>query len=187
MNFFSKQELRALVVIFGLLVVVSLPNFIVSLRRARDAQRRADIGSIQGAIFRYQEDFGTYPLSINGKIAACEPVSYKDVGGIKHPIFSACEYGKSSLSDLSDGSYPAYMKIIPNDPDTGRKTIYYYFSSGSRFQIYGSLEGKDEAEYDINIVGRGVFCGEELCNFGKSSGTTPLDMSIEDYESTIKK
>ncbi len=186
MKFFDKSELKAILIIFAFLAVISTPNFIASLRRARDAQRKADIGTIQDALFRYQADFGTFPLAINGKIAACEPVSYVEVGGIKTPVFSACDFGKLSLADLSDNSYPAYLKPIPNDPQAGRGCSYYYFSSGSRFQIYGSLEGKDEDEYDENIIKRGITCGSEVCNFGKSSGKTPLNISIEEYESTTK-
>lgn len=166
-------------------MVISTPNFIVSLRRARDSQRKADIGSIQDALFRYQADFGTFPLSIGGKIAACRPVSFEEVGSIKTLVFSACDFGKSSLADLSDSLYPAYMKLIPNDPQAGRGRFYYYFSNGNRFQIYGALEGKSEDEYDESIIKRGVACGSEMCNFGKGSGKTPLDISIEEYESEI--
>lgn len=178
MKFFSKSEFKVILIIFAGLVIISLPNFIVSLRRARDAQRKADIGSIQDALFRYQADFGTFPLSVDGKIAACEPVSYVEVSGIKTPVFSACDWGESSLADLSDSSYPPYLKLIPGGS-------YYYFSNGSRFQIYGSLEGKSEDEYDESIIKRGILCGLKICNFGKSSGKTPLDRSIEVYESEI--
>jgi type II secretory pathway pseudopilin PulG len=187
MDNFSKSELKGILVIFVFLVAISVPNFIVSLRRARDAQRKADIGSIQDALYRYQADFGVFPLSIDGKIAACEPVYYREVSGIKTPVFSACDFGKSSLSDLSDSTYPPYMKLIPNDPESKKGRSYYYFSSGSRFQIYGSLEGKNEDEYDESIVKRGISCGETVCNFGKSSGKTPLDISIEEYETKISK
>ncbi len=187
MKNFTRSEIKAILIIFFFLFVISLPNFIVSLRRARDAQRKADIGSIQDALFKYQADFGYFPLAIDGKIAACEPVSYKEVNGVKTPVFSACEYGMSSLRDLSDSSYPAYMNIIPNDPKNGQGRTYYYFSNTGRFQIYGSLEGESEDEYDEDIVSRGINCGEKLCNFGKSSGKTPLNMSLEEYEISIQK
>lgn len=187
MNNFSKSELKAILIIFLFLVVISTPNFIVSLRRARDAQRKADIGGVQDALYRYQADFGTFPLSIDGKIAACEPVSFKEVGGIKTPVFSACDWGKDTLRDLSDLSYPSYLKIIPDDPQKDRSYSYYYLSNGSRFQIYGRLEGKTEDEYDESIIKRGILCGLKICNFGKSSGRTPLNMSIEEYENSIKK
>lgn len=178
MKFFSKTESKALFVIFVFLILISVPNFIVSLRLARDAQRKADVGSIQDALYRYQADFGTFPLSVDGKIAACEPVTYKEENGIKTPVFSPCDWGKSSLADLSDSSYPPYLKTIPNG-------TYYYLSNGGRFQIYGSLEGKTEDEYDKSIIRRNLPCGSKVCNFGKSSGRTPLDISIEEYENKI--
>lgn len=180
MSSFSKSELKAILIIFLFLIAISTPNFIVSLRRARDAQRKADIGEVHDSLLRYQGDFGAFPLSIGGKIAACEPVTFKEVNGIKTPVFSPCDWGKSSLVDLSDSSYPPYMKLIPNGS-------YYYFSDGSNFQIYGSLEGKSEDEYDESIIKRGIACGSKICNFGKSSGKTPLSISIEEYESTLKK
>lgn len=180
MKFFSKSESKALFVIFAFLIFISTPNFIVSLRRARDAQRKADVGSIQDALYRYQADFGTFPLAVDGKIAACQPVSYKEVAGIKTPVFSPCDWGKSSLADLSDSSYPPYLKVIPSGS-------YHYFSNGSRFQIYGSLEGRSEDEYDESIIKRNISCGPSVCNFGKSSGRTPLNISIEEYEDSIKK
>ena len=180
MKFFDNSELKAILIIFAFLIVISTPNFIVSLRRARDAQRKADIGSIHDSLLRYQNDFGSFPLSIDGKIAACEPVTFREVAGIKTPVFSPCDWGKTSLADLSDSSYPPYLKVIPNGS-------YYYFSNGSRFQIYGSLEGKSEDEYDESIIKRGIACGSKICNFGKSFGKTPLNMSIEEYESTLRK
>jgi len=186
MNNFTKPEFKAILIIFACLVVISTPNFIVSLRRARDAQRKADIGSIQDALYRYQADFGSFPLSAGGKIAACEPVSYKDFGGIKTPVFSACDWGKDALRDLSDLSYPSYLKTVPNDPQKDRGYSYYYLSNGSSFQIYGSLEGKAEDEYDSAIIKRGLACGSKICNFGKGSGRTPLNISIEEYESQTK-
>lgn len=186
MKFFSKSEFKAVLIIFAVLIAISTPNFIVSLRRARDAQRKADIGSIQDALFRYQGDFGSFPLSIDGRIAACGPVAFEEAGGIKTPVFSPCDFGKASLADLSDSSYPPYIKLIPNDPQSDKGRSYYYFSDGSRFQIYGSLEGKSEDEYDDSIIKRAIACGSKICNFGKSSGKTPLNMSIEEYENSIK-
>lgn len=187
MKSFTKSELKGIFFILFVLVAVSAPNFIVSLRRARDAQRKADIGTIHDSLLRYQGDFGTFPLSIDGKIAACEPVTFVEKGGVKTPVFSACKFGKDSLKDVSDSSYPAYMLTIPNDPQNASGYSYYYLSNGSRFQIYGALEGKSEDEYDESIIVRGLPCGEKVCNFGKSFAKTPLDVSIEEYETKIKK
>ena len=187
MSLFTKLEARGIAIILLALVVIATPNFIVSLRRARDAQRKADIGSIHDSLLKYQADFGHFPLSVNGKIAACEPVTFAESGGIKSPVFSPCEFGKDSLRDVSDLSYPAYMSLIPNDPQKDKGYSYLYVSNGSRFQIYGTLEGKGEDEYDESIIKRGLSCSEKICNFGKSFAKTPLNISIEEYESTLNK
>jgi len=187
MKFFTKTELKAILVIFGFLVVISAPNFVVSLRRARDAQRKADIGSLYEALNKYQADFGTFPLALDGKVAACAPVKISKSFPRDTVIFSVCNWGKDSLRDLGDESYPPYLKIIPADPRTGQGFAYYYLSNGNRYQIYGSLEGKDEAEYDPKIVARNLPCGTKICNFGKAYSRTPLDKSIEEYENEINR
>lgn len=190
MNFFSKSEFKAILIIFAGLILISTPNFIVSLRRARNAQRKADIGSIYGSLLKYGEDFGAFPLSADGKIAACEPVAVKKNENPTLPpaiIFSPCIWGRDSFRDLSDSSYPPYLQTIPNDPQQKTGPAYYYLSDSGHFQIYGALEGKSEDEYDPAIIKRDLPCGSKICNFGKASGRTPLNMSIEDYENSIKK
>lgn len=187
MNFFSKEEIRAIGIIFGLLIVFSAPNFLVSLRRARDAQRKADIGSVYEALNKYQTDFGTFPLSVEGKIAACAPAKVIKQEPKNIIVFSPCNWGQDSLRDLADPDYPPYLKNIPADPLTKDGFAYYYLANGSRYQIYGALEGKTEAEYDPKIVARNLPCGAKICNFGKAYGRTPLDKSIEKYENEISK
>lgn len=184
MNPFSQQEFKGLAIILLIIVGISLPNFLVSLRRARDAQRRSDIGAIKDSLLRYQADFGYFPFSVDGKIAACEPVTKKDELTY---VFSACEWGKDALKDLSDPSYSPYIAKLPLDPDHAKGIAYLYFSNGSRFQIYAALEGKDEAEYDPAILKRNSACGSKICNFGKSFSQTPLDKSIEEYENEINE
>jgi hypothetical protein len=48
------------------------------------------------------------------------------------------------------------------------------------------LEGEEEAEYRQDLVEYGLMCGERVCNFGKSSGSTPLDKSIQEYENELE-
>jgi len=194
MKFFTREELAVVSLILGLIILVSTPNYIVSLRRARDAQRKADLGSIHEALVKYQEDFGFFPLAKDGAIAACAPyeVVPKDArkpdGSLDVTVsYSACDWGRDSLADLSDPSYPPYLKAIPNDPQAQHGLKYVYFSNGSRFQVYAALEGKSEDEYDKEIIKRGINCGTKICNFGRAYGKTPLNKSIEEYESELLK
>lgn len=169
-------------IILAVIIAFSYPNFAVSLRKARDAQRKADVGSISSALNEFQHDFSSFPLSKDGRIAACEPVVKK--GEVYYEVtnfvydFSVCEWGKDALRDLSDPSYPPYLKIIPQGD-------YYYLSNGNRYQIYGALESKDEDEYDEAIIKRNLPCGNRVCNFGKGYGQIRLDISIEEYENEL--
>jgi type II secretory pathway pseudopilin PulG len=185
MKFFTKQELKGLAIILLLIFAASLPNFLVSLRRSRDAQRKADLGTIHDSLLRYQADFGSFPISKDNKIAACEPVEKKIVNGLTTFDFSPCAWGKDALKDLSDLSYPAYIQVLPLDPNQAKGVGYLYFSNGSRFQVYAALEGKNEDEYDPKIIKRNLNCGSRICNFGRSYAKTPLDKSIQEYENEI--
>ena len=61
MKRFTKQELAGLAIIFLLLVFISVPNFVVSLRRARDQVRKDDMGALVQALGLYFADFGIFP------------------------------------------------------------------------------------------------------------------------------
>lgn len=179
MKFFSKYEFVEITIIIAILIAVSLPNFIVSLRRARDAQRKNDLGSLENALLRFNNDFGFFPLaSVDGRIIAC-----RGVGELLEP----CDWGVDALTDPSDPSFPPYLSSIPVDPDNSKGVSYHYLSNGKRFQILAALEGKDEDEYDESILARGIYCGKALCNSGKASGRTPLDKSLQEYENELNE
>ncbi|MBI2065889.1 hypothetical protein HYT60_00040 [Candidatus Woesebacteria bacterium] len=174
MKFFTRQELFAVILILGAIVLASLANFKVSLRRARDVQRKSDVRSVTDALVKYSEDFGPFPLSEDGKIVACKGPETKvdEKGRITGLI--ACGWGEDALVDK-----------LPQDPLFEKGFRYLYLSNGKRFQLYASLEGTDEPEYDPKIIVRKLSCGEFICNFGLSYGRTPLDKSIEEYENEL--
>ncbi len=190
MKFFSKKETGWILVILVLIASASLYNFRLSLRRARDAQRKADLGQIYNGLGEYHADFGFYPPSLDGKIVACEKpgidISKMDKKEVDlMDIFQPCEWGQDSLGDVFDPSYPAYLEVLPVDPHKTEGASYIYFSSGSHFQLYASLEGEDEEEFQSVITERNLACGVRVCNFGRASGVTPLDKSIKEYENEL--
>ena len=185
MKSFSKEELLAVGVILLAIVLISFKNFKVSLRRARDAQRKNDIGAIANGISRYGNDFAVYPLaSGDGQILACSPRVSTNKVGKEIVEFEPCEWGKDSLRDALDLTYPSYIEVLPSDPKGDLGVSYLYLSSSQNYQVYAALEGVDEDEYDPNIVARNLTCGVKICNFGRSSGV-PLDKSIEEYENEL--
>ena len=174
MKFFNREETKAVLIILSFILLISVPNYITSLRKARDTQRKNDLGALLGALDRYASDFREFPLSRDGKILAC--------GDFENPV--PCEWGKDSLRDTSDPDYPPYMELLPQDPHYKNGAYYVYLSNGNRFQIYGALEGSREDEYDEDIIARNISCGVKTCNFGRSYGVG-LDISIEEYENEL--
>ncbi len=189
MKFFSRDEVIGIIIILGSIALISSFNFSISLRRARDAQRKSDVGTIVTGLVKYQEDFGSFPLaSSDGKIMACKnpsEVPTKDINGNWVINWIPCNWGVDGLRDVMDPNYPPYLAILPVDPQNSQGVHYTYFSDGKTFQIYTSLEGRDEPEYTPKILARGVSCGIRICNYGRALGKTPLDISIEQYENEI--
>lgn len=194
---FSKNETFAVTAILLFTFIITFYNLNISLRRSRDAQRRSDIGAIANALNKYHDDFGFFPPSKEGKIAACKGNDF-DVGWEElkknekfdenkfFELLVSCQWGKDKLADVTDSNYPAYMNVIPGDPKGTEGLAYLYLSNTVRFQIFSYLEGKsDEIGYDESIVKRGLTCGVGFtCSFGKSYAS-PLDRSIEEYENEL--
>lgn len=172
MNPFSKSEIISLFVIFLILIAISIPNFVVSLRRARDQVRKDDLGGLVPALGLYHEDFGIFPLSSSdGRIVACKKSGNLVVNYIP------CNWGVDA--------FDAYMPLLPRDPDYQKGAGYRYISDGSRFQIYVSLENNDDPEYDPKIIARNLMCGNLICNAGRGYGRTPTNISLEEYEAQL--
>lgn len=169
-KFFSKSETISLIVIFAVLIIVSIPNFAASLRRARDQNRRDDLGAMETYLGQYFSDFDAFPASsLDGKVMDClKPgdAPYKDEKGfwVVNPI--ACEWGKDSLSNLINGK--VYLDKLPIDPSSEDGMSYLYLSKGKMYQIFAAMEGLDEAEVDQRIIARNLTCGNHICNVGRS-------------------
>jgi len=188
---FIKSEVIGILVILGIITVVSLYNFGLAKRRGRDSQRKSDIGSITNGLNKYNDDFGIYPQATDdGKIIACKGEEInKLIEGQPAITFSLapCEWGKDALEDVNDPDFPPYIKTMPIDPKSREGFAYVYLSNGKRFQILAALEGKGEDEYDPAVEVRGIACGARVCNFGRSSGQTPLDRSVQEYENELEE
>lgn len=195
---FSKNETIGVSIILLVIFVATFFNLQVSLRRARDAQRRADIGAIAEALDKYQKDFGFFPpATADSKILACKgenfgnlPANIKE--GEKISAFwktlRGCNWGEDAFRDVTDDNYPAYMERLPSDPKKDKGLTYIYFSDMTRYQLYAYLEGgESEIGFRQGIVERGIKCGSQICNFGKAYSDTPLEMSIEMYENELIK
>lgn len=182
LNIFGFNQKESITISSILLIIIAaiLINLQISYRKSRDVQRKDDMRSVYDTLITYHEDFGFFPLSDSeGKILACEPYD------VDTKTFSACDWGKDAIRDIFDKNYPTYLEKLPIDPRHDEGYGYFYISNGRRFQVYATLESKNEPEYDQKIIERGIYCGEKICNFGRSFSKTPLDKSLEEYENEL--
>lgn len=203
MRFFSKQEIKyTLFIIFFLLFFVYL-GFKKALTRARDAQRMADLGVIVNDLDLFFQQAGYYPPSDEkGRIVGCNPSS--DVLPLLSPtlslkeklekVYKPCEWGKDRLTlivkEKDDIKLVDFPDLLPKDPHYNKdveKRSYFYISTLNRFQIFASLEDNSDNIFNMDIIKRNLYCGMAICNFGKSSGSVPLGISIEEYENILEK
>lgn len=187
MKFFTKQELKIVGIILFTISLISFFNFRISIRRARDNQRKNDFGTLQRALEDYSYSVGIVPFSSeDGKILACkDETTYFDEEKKTWVNIKPCEWGEDSLEDFTDSESSVFMNPIPMDPQNLQGVSFVYLSNGKRFQILGHLEGKDEPEYDSTIEARNIMCGSKICNYGRAYDT-PLDISIEEYENKLQ-
>ncbi len=198
MRLFTKQETITVSLIFLVVFTVTFLNMQTSLRRARDAQRKGDLGDISNALEKFRNELGFFPLAENGKIKMCkasnfneilEKVKSKEVFDTElfYQGLRGCEWGKDGLYDVLDDSVPAYMKTLPSDPKTPKGINYIYLGNSNRFQLYTYLEGEnEESGYDNRIVDRQLKCGNKICSFGKAY-SVPMERDINDYEKELLK
>jgi hypothetical protein len=178
---FNKKELISVAVILAALGTATYMNLRISLRRERDFQRKNDIKAIHDALLAFHIDTSSFPPSFEGKIVAC--FGGVDKNGIPQAI--PCNWHTDSLGNIFTGAI--FLEKLPTDPKHNSGARYYYISNGRYFQIYGALEGKDEAEYSEGIVARNIMCGNRVCNYGRGFLGTPLDKSIEEYENELRQ
>lgn len=177
MKIFTRQEKNIVAAILLVIFIAAFFNYQVAIRRGRDNQRKNDMGDLANALGVYKERNGFYPLSSeDGKIKACldRPLAPDENLMV---IAQSCEWGKDQLGNV---------RGLPHDPQDKSGVSYHYISNGNYFQVFGALEG-DEAEYDQKVVNRNISCGKRICNFGKASDKTPLDISIEEYENILSE
>lgn len=157
MRFFTKIELKGLGVIFLVLLAIAVPNFAISFQRGRDVDRKTDLGTVVLALASFKEQFGYYPASTNdGKVIACLNPGEKPIYDIfKHVTnFKICEWGGESV-----------VGKLPVDPSSSQGFSYFYKSDGTRYNVYTSLERRDQPEYQPEVAQQNISCGVKICNF----------------------
>lgn len=180
---YSKNEAFIVAVIIFGIITATVVNLKTSYRRSRNVTRKNDIRTIHDGLIAYRDDYANFPESDQGKIVAC----FGGVDTENNPQRVICEWARDPLPDLFNmNKADNYLRTLPSDPKHIEGRRYLYLSNGRYFQLYGSLEGSDEDEYRQDVVKRDLKCGDEICNFGRSSDNAPLEKSIEEYENELR-
>lgn len=122
---FTLIELLVVIAIIGILSAIGLVSLNGAREKARDSQRKSDIGSFRSALALYFDDFNSYPTT-SGKVDHGASGATGATGG-----FAALIAGN-------------YMPSLPNPPATVgtiQGTYYYAVASGNdHFLLYSQLE-----------------------------------------------
>lgn len=127
---------------------VSLASFTFSQRKSRDAKRKSDLSQIARALQVFNEDFGRYPVGVDGEIIGCgEPLE-------------GCAWGEV-FSAYSGGVEQLYMSKLPEDPKANFS--YFYESDGESFSLYAVIENDEDKDYRSDLT---VECGNDVnCSY----------------------
>jgi len=149
---FTLIELLIVIIILGVLSTLITGNFFTSLKKGRDARRKADLEQIQRALEMYYEDKRSYP-------------NFSFTFGKK-----LCE----TKTDDDCGSEKVYMQKLPNDPIN--TNTYVYQSDGTYYQLFSCIENNLDQGPGVKQNGySGTNCGGcGLCKYGISSSNTNL-------------
>lgn len=118
---FTLIELLVVIMILGILAALITGNFFTSLKKGRDAKRKADLEQIQRALEMYYEDKKTYPT-------------------FSFPFGSKlCETATCGVNEK------VYMQKVPDDPISGKDYEYSQPSgTGSDYKIFACLENNQQ-------------------------------------------
>lgn len=138
---FTLLELMISIVILGILAAMISGNFITSLKKGRDAQRKSALEQVQKSVEMYYEDVKSFPASITFGGQLCHP--------------SGCDT-------------KIYMEKVPNDPNSGMNYQYCVddLTTPTKYQLYAKLENSEDPK--IITPSKQANCTADCpsCNYG---------------------
>jgi len=111
---FTLLELLLVIAILGILAAMITGNFFTSLKKGRDAKRKADLEQITRALEMYYEDNNAYPTA------------------------GSVTFGGQLCNPAGCGT-KIYMQKLPNDPTSGSYG-YETDATGTYYKLYACLE-----------------------------------------------
>ncbi len=153
---FTLVELVLVIGIISILFSVALAMLdpLGQIQKANDVRRKSDLSQIQKALESYYQDKGKYPATTGSPNYQMQSISWGT-------------------------SWAPYMNLVPRDPNTLRRYVYYAPSDGQSYYLYANLERGTKDPQICNSDGTacgslttlGILttaCGA-TCNYGVSS------------------
>jgi len=150
---FTLIEIMIVIAILGVLASIISGNFITSLKKGRDARRKADLEQTQRALEMYYEDMKAYPT------AAITP---------------GFPFGNKFCQTENCSNDKIYMQKVPTDPKSNFN--YQYLSDGTYYRLFSCIENSLDQGEGVSQEGFVSGCGGcGKCKYTISSpNITPL-------------
>lgn len=156
---FTLVELITAIGVLAILVstVIAVIDPLEQFKKAQDSKRKSDLAQVQRALEVYYQDYHRYPYSVQSKISTDNTVS------------GVVQWG---------ATWSPYMDVLPIDPSSSKRYVYWADSTGQEYALYANLDrgSKDQQSCNggaacDNASANGLLCGgaNVACTYGVTS------------------
>jgi len=142
MKFFNKEETKVVVGVLLVILVLCLYNFRIAERRARDNERRNDLGDLSTGINRYHAKNGVYPNSLSDLKGYLDSI----------PKDPKAKDGSFSYLYLTDGSHFQLLASLESSDEAGYdpKIVVRNLKCGNQICNLGKSDGKTPLDKSLS-------------------------------------
>lgn len=125
---FTLIELLVVIAIIGILSAVGLIALNGAREKARDSQRKSDLGQIRTGLALYYDTHNGYPGAVNTWF------TFNGTSTSGNTLYDAL------ISTVGGGAYISRLPSTPNQAKTPTEWYNYCTLDGSNFGLYATLE-----------------------------------------------
>jgi len=184
---FTLIELLVVIVIIGILVAIALPNFIKIKDKAREAEIKQNLHSIQLAIERYATDAeGNYPYFIYGGDTRFNEGTHAGIAGLYMWIFPEFVHPFDMFNlDLTDATPPQWcyaslggdwQGLMSSDLQAGFGDTLAYEGYMPKYPGNPFCQGKAAQQYSQEFMNFSEPSNNGMAGFGGIDGTSMFNI-----------